>query len=281
MSTKVLLKLDEKIAALEPQFAKVAVQFPLYGKMLELHINDISKDALAALYTIPMLALPPKFKMLLHETERCINGQCLGDLVKPDGSVLKGFEPGKDDYRFVGAYFEPNGRNSKLPSAAVFAGTVLHEFAHYIDGRTLKVAKYPIASSVDTMPFFAINYEFSMATDPCGKRTSDHVENWITLYGYLGGTTCPAGTAAVPESWAEAFSTYVTSGKAFRAAAQKNTRVKQQYDFLRSLFGVQYDTDLIRDIESGCKDAPDSKKTGAGYTSCAESYVWNWQIKKL
>ena len=281
--------LDQQLSAREQALSANAQGFRLYDHMQPLHPNDISKDTLAAIYTIPMRALPKYLQMSTYEEVQCINGQCNGFIQDPSGNGMGWPIDLSADFRFVGAYFDPLRVNTRLPSAAVHVDTVLHEYAHYLDGFYQVSSNNPLLTKfkmVDTTGFYAIGYDLNSGSNGCFVTRSSDPKDWVTKYAAQmpGYGNCAAGSAVPDEDWAESFSMYVADGKDFRAAAAQSALVAKRYDWLKEnvFLGLEYDTDLVRDTESGCNDVYLYGATGVpGYAHCNNSYVWDFTLKPL
>lgn len=285
-----LSKIDEQIAAREQYLQPVAQVFSLYGRMQPLHPNDISKDALAAIYSLPMKALPEYLQMSDYEQVQCINGQCNGFIQDTSGNDLSNSWPIDltSAYRFAGAYFDHLKNNSRMPSAAVHVHTVLHEYAHYLDGINKVSNNDPLLTKfrlIDTSGFYAIGYDLATASQGCYLPKSVNPADWITKYAAQlpGYGNCPAGRAVISEDWAESFSMYVADARDFRAAALQSSIVSQKYNWLKDnvFYGLEYDTDLPRGLESGCNDVPGTSAAQPGYAHCNDNYVWDFTLPVL
>jgi hypothetical protein len=285
-------KIDEQLVVREQELASAAQGFQLYGHMQPLHANDISKDALAAIYSLPMKVLPAYLQMSQYEEVQCINSQCNGFIQDSGGNTFSHFpiDLAVDDYRFVGAYFDPLRNTPRKPSAAVHVQTVLHEYGHYIDGFYKVLSNNPLMKTfkiIDTTGFYAIGYDLnSSPKSGCFVTRSSSVQDWISKYAaqLQGFGGCPNGSAVLDEDWAESFSMYVASGRDFRAAATQSTYLAQKYTWLKNnvFNGLEYDTDLVRDTESGCNDVYLYGATGApGYAHCNNNYIWDFTLKPL
>ncbi len=280
-----LLKMDQLLTDLEQVLANLAQLFPIFDHMETLQANDISKNALAAIYALPMSVLPVSLQMSKYELVQCIAGQCNGFIKDANGVNIDSWPVPVDlstDYRFVGAYFDPRKDNARLPSAAVHVDTVLHEYAHYLDGFLFKNKDplQPHLGMIDTTGFHNISYDLGSGSY-CYVRRSIDPKDWITKYGFNPGYgNCAAGSAVVLEEWAEAFSMYVAAGKKFRAAAQQSAMIAQKYDWLKNnvFGGREFDTDLPRGVESGCNDVYGTSSAQPGYASCSDNYIWNFTL---
>jgi len=288
VSSACLSALDQLLAAREQQLAPIARSFQLYDHMQPLHDNDISKDTLAAIYTIPMQALPKYLQMSAYEEVQCINGQCDGFIQDQSGNGMGWPIDLSADFRFVGAYFDPLRANTRLPSAAVHVDTVLHEYAHYLDGFYKVFINNPGQTKfkiIDTTGFYAIGYDLASGSAGCYVPNSHNPQDWVTKYAAQPGYgNCAAGSAVPDEDWAESFSMYVAAGRDFRAAALQSTLLARKYDWIKDnvFFGLEYDTDLVRDTESGCNDVYLYGATGApGYAHCNNGYLWDFTLKPL
>ena len=289
VSSACLSALDQQLTVREQELASIAPAFQLYGHMQPLHPNDISRDTLAAIYTIPMRALPKYLQMSTYEEVQCINGQCDGFIQDPSGNSMGWPIDLSADFRFVGAYFDPLRTNARLPSAAVHVDTVLHEYAHYLDGLYKVSSNDPLQTKfkiIDTTGFYAIGYDLSTYSNGCYVTRSLDPKDWITKYAAQmpGYGNCAAGSAVPDEDWAESFSMYVADGRDFRAAAGQSALLAQKYAWIRDqvFLGLEYDTDLVRDTESGCDDVYLYGATGVpAYAHCNNSYVWDFTLKPL
>ena len=281
-----LQMIDQQLVQREQALAPPAQAFPLYDHMQPLHPNDISKDALATIYSLPMSVLPQYLQMSPYELVQCIGGQCDGFIQDAYGNNLDSWPTPIDptsDYRFVGAYFDPLRNNSRLPSAAVHVDTVLHEYAHYLDGFLFKNKDplQPKLGMIDTSGFYAIAYDLDSGTY-CYTLKSSDPKDWITKYAaqFNGYGNCPAGQSVVFEDWAESFSMYVAAGRDFRTAAGQSAMIARKYDWLKTnvFNGLEYDTDLPRDLESGCNDVYGTASVQPGYAHCNDNYIWDFTL---
>jgi hypothetical protein len=283
-----LQQMDLLLVQREQQLAPIANTFQLYDHMQPLNANDISKDTLATIYTLPISVLPPALQMSQYEQVQCIAGQCDGFVQDSGGNNLPGWPTPIDissAYRFVGAYFDPRVYNSRLPSAAVHVDTVLHEYAHYLDNifHWTKTPLQPHMGMIDTTGFYDILYDLTSGIY-CYTPRSTNPKDWVTKYGFNPGYGgCTNGQKVVFEEWAEAFSMYVAAGRNFRAAAQQSSLIAQQYDWLKNnvFGGLEYDTNLPRDLESGCNDVHGESSAQPGYASCSDSYIWDYALPVL
>ena len=286
-----LAKIDSQLTTREEELAPLAQRFQLYDHMMPLHANDVSKDTLSVIYSLPMQVLPKYLQMSLYEEVQCINSQCNGFIQDQYGAPFSYWPINlTDEYRFVGAYFDPVGSTARKPSAAVHVQTVLHEYAHYLDGYYKVFSNNPLYKTfkiVDTTTFYDIGYNLNDSPKSgCYVPKSINPQDWISKYaaqmpGYGG---CPAGSAVLDEDWAESFSMYVASGRDFRAAALKSAFVAEKYNWLKDhvFSGLEYDTDLVRDTESGCNDVYLYGATGVpGYAHCNNNYIWDFTLKPL
>jgi len=277
ITSEVIFKLDERLAAREVSIAGLAVQFPLYDHMLPLHANAVSGEWLAYLYWLPMVVLPSALQPAsLYETVACIAGQGVGSIVDSNGNDMWPIDMNAD-YRFVGAYFDPRLLNTRLPGSTVVVHTVLHEYAHYLDGAIYQpIADQPRCGCIPTQPFNEISFE-QITSGNIGRRRSDDPKDFLTKYGFLSSYGCPPGYYQCCEEFADCFAGYVTAGRLFRTAAAQSAMIQQKYDWLKAnVFGeLEYDTDLTCDESSGCNDKPGCEAQQPGYMSCRETYVWD------
>jgi hypothetical protein len=217
--------MDRQIAEREEALATTGRAFLLYGHMEALHPNDLSRDALATIYSSTMASMPQFLQMNAYETVQCIAGQCDGFIQDSSGNNLSSWPVPIDtdtaDYQFVGAYFDPRVSNLRMPSAAVHADTVLHEYAHSLDGFLFKTkfGYMPHLGLIDTRGFYNISYALNESAY-CQQRRSSDPMDWLTKYGYAPGYDgCAGGYSTGFEDWADSFSSYVASGRDFRGNA--------------------------------------------------------------
>lgn len=187
--------LDSELTLREQKIAPIAKKFLLYDHMQPLHPNDISKDSLAMLFTLPMIVLPQYLQITTeYESVQCINGQCNGSIQDANGNPWPTHPIDiTQDYRFVGTiYFDPNVcTNSWLPSAAVIVDTVLHEYAHYLDGTwSSPIAEQPHFGLINAMDFYNIGYYMSSYNNGCALPRSNNLKDWISYYGFVGSRDC-------------------------------------------------------------------------------------------
>lgn len=170
-----------------------------------------------------------------------------------------------------------------------------HEFAHYLDG--LLYPQDPLTpkkGTIDTRGFYNISFNNdgnmhlvipNESQQNCFQKKTNDPYEFITDYAASESTSnqCKAGWNGYHEDFADSFASYVLQGKYFRAAAQKNAKIKEKYDWLKkNVFeGVEYDTDLITGNASGCNDMPLVANQTPGYLKCQEDYVWDGEIRKL
>jgi hypothetical protein len=299
VTSDILIKIDELLVQREAVYTYWAKEFPLYDHMQELHPNDVSQNYVATLYSLPIEMLPNYLQIDKDELVKCISAQCNGFIRDKNGDDVF-FDSGpiqQQDYYFVGAYFDAKRDNYRMPSAPVHMMAVLHEYAHYLDGfRKYKDPLKPKQGIIDTRTFNEISsYDINGSTPlpsptgtttTCYKFKSEDPDEFITFYALegRGQYSCPTGTYAPCEDFAESFAYYVTAGIKFRAAANQNDIIAKKYEWLKNnvFMGMEYDTDFIGELNSGCNDVPDmeSWKMQPGYISCSEDYVWDGTLKK-
>jgi hypothetical protein len=263
--------LDAELARREPEQAYWARQFRLYYAMAPLGPNDVSRDWVATLYGMPLAVLPQRFWFGPDELGKCVEGQCVGEM---------------DQGKFVFGWFHPTRGPSRLEHASAIAmSSVLHEFAHYLDGwYRHSMPGMPHHGAIPTLRFHDLSFDISRAQQSCAPRRSEDVRDFISLYGYMGGCRCEsAGFTCAEEEFAEAFSFYVAAGRRFRAATRARPALAAKYEWLRrEVFGgMEYDTDLSADTSSGCNDAPGLEQRQPGYLSCSHEYVWDGTLRAL
>jgi len=274
-----LSKISEELLKRENNEVKYRELFPLYGNITGLHKNDITKDHVAMLHTLPFQVLPDKFQLKTKDQfAACLQSQCGGQF--------------RDD-KFQYIYIQGEPLVFLQPDSNLII-SLLHEYAHYLDGALYQKYEELVRGVIDTTNFYNISFK---DVDKVGqlpfyekncfdRRTNDDYE-FITSYARSHGTLnrplCPNEKYAVAEDFAESFSAYVASGKQFRMAALKNTTINKKYQWLKTnIFGgIEYNTDLIWGNSSGCNDIESVKTQTPGYMSCNEEYIWSGTLPKL
>jgi YVTN family beta-propeller protein len=291
--------------------------------MQPLHPNDVSKETVAAIYALPMSVLPTYLNLLgaapslfvafppgttdadksAFEHVQCLVNQCVGFMLDGSGnapnwiSFLKNtptnwLNPPYDataTYKFVGAYFDPLTTTGRQTSAALDVITLLHEYAHYLDGtfgrpragRLLNTALPHWGLLDKTNDFYTIGYDLTSEANGCFSRRTNNPMDWLTRYGFRGGSSgCVAGKYPPVEDFADSFAYYVTSGRDFRAAATQSTMIRDRYDWLKAnvFENLEYDTDLPGDVSSGCNDVYNEASNLPGYTHCNDNYIWDFTL---
>lgn len=292
LDAQTLRALDTALLAREKSIAAAAASFPLADHMQPIHKYDISREALAMLYQLPMSVLPPYLQMGKTEMASCIRGQCMGQIQDANGNNWspKYVDPTLD-YRFVGSYFDPRVLNSILTSATLNIDTVLHEYAHYLDNfsHSAPDPQLPHYKILNTVGFHNISFDmstFNPSGNACANRRTNNIKDFISKYGFESNYPCVEkypGKYTFQEEFAESFQMYVTSGKQFRAAAQQNATILRKYEWLKyNVFqGIEYDTDFNQGVHSGCNDVPGYETSQPAYMNCNENYVWDGLLKKL
>ncbi|MFP5212424.1 MAG: SBBP repeat-containing protein [Acidobacteriota bacterium] len=281
-----ILKLDPLLVVREKKLASLGKAFPLADHMQPLHSNDVSRETVAYLYQLAYSVLPPTLRMDKGEMVQCTAGQCVGDIQDASGQSWPTYPVDtKKDYRFVGAYFQPNPFAMRMPSATVNFETILHEYAHYLDGWFPPGPDdLPHWHAINTMGFHNISFDMpNQGSDGCSPRRSDDPKDFISAYGYASNYGCSSGTYQFMEEFAEAFQIYIASGRHFREAAKQSKMVADKYNWLKNnvFQGKEYDTDLTQGLHSGCNDVPGVEGNQPGYTSCRESYIWDYTLPLL
>jgi len=272
-----ILRLNEKLLEREKIIKVYKNKFPLYSKIAGLHKNDVSKEHVAMLYYLPFEILPAKYRPNKENLILCFSGQCGGQL-KDNKLIYQ-----NTDTPFV------------LMPDSVAILTLLHEYAHYLDGALYQQEEWQ--ELIDTTGFYNISFkdvdkvgQLPFYEKNCFDRRSTNDSDFITDYALSHGVNSPQGCGnekyTVAEDFAESFAAYVGSGKQFRLAAKKNSVIKQKYQWLKAnvFDGVEYDTNLIWWNASGCNDMGAEYQTlgyMTGYMNCNEKYVWDGKIEKL
>jgi len=254
--------------------------------MKPLHAHDISADALAAIYELPLSVLPASLHMDAYETLQCIAFQCNGFIKNESGTDLSRPIALDAEYWFVGAYFDSDQAMARCPSAPVHVATVLHEFAHFLDGLVRSpYADQPLSHSIDTSGFYAITFEIpaNPTQVACAPRRTDDVFDFVSRYGWGSSYDCAEGLFRPTEEFAEAFSFYVVAGQHFRAASEQRPTIAAEYEWLKeNVFdGIEYDTANPVAYNSGCNDAPGLEDREPAHFSCSEDAVWDWTLPVL
>lgn len=266
--------------------------------------NHYSKDFIAWIFMYPIEILPKNLTQNFSPENYmfCLSSQCVGSI--SDFSDSKIIEDSFYLYKSGEYYFLPDVYIND-PDKFYFdhkstsnVGTILHEFAHYLDGRAHPSFPERNEGIIDTLSFFQISFmadekNTTLTSSPCVKREGNDISDFISHYPYTGYPSLDCANSKGPEygapkeDFAESFVAYVMAGKIFRNAADTNGILKQKYDWLKiNVFnGVQYDTAIAYGEDyniSGCKDAINTDlKGGPFYLSCDSNYKWDGKIKKL
>ncbi|MDH5674302.1 MAG: peptidoglycan-binding protein [Myxococcales bacterium] len=283
-----LRRIDAALAAAEPIFAAEAQSWLLRDKMSVLHGNMVSLDFVSALYGKAFAALPSYLQPDAYELLNCIATQCNGNVTDADGNPWSSWPIDlNEDFYVEAAYYGPREPTARFPAAMVNANAVLHEYAHYLDGSFRNpLPGRPLSGYILSQDYYAFSHDISpdptQSNDTCLPRLTDDPANFITWYGFQVSECSPGRHSAV-EEFAEGFSSYVTSGRQFRAAAAQNPVIAAKYQYLRDYVfnGREYDTEAVHDAESGCNDILGQEDAQPGYLSCDYQYVWDFQLPLL
>jgi len=216
MTSEAITKLDTLLTLREQKIAPMAQNFILYNHMQPLHYNEISKDSLAYIYTLPMAVLPQYLQITTeYEMVQCEFGQCMGDIQDANGNPWPTYPVDiNQDYRFFGG-FGPKVSYSNLNSAAVYVQTVLHEYAHYLDYVRNPSSRpgQPHENIINRSDFDNISYDMTnVPPNLCVDRRSNNPKDWISKYGFDPGYYgCPEGKSMGTEEFADSFAYYPSS----------------------------------------------------------------------
>lgn len=284
LTAATLQKMDELLFQREALYQPYAEAFPFRTRFKTWDQNDVPKEFVAAIYQMPFSVLPKRILMDDGNYAICILGTCMGDVLNADGTEpnFAGQVPSLPvGWLFDDMWFSRSTASYLPQNASVDIYTILHEYAHAIDGISTAHEAY----TVDTAEFYDIGFVLpepgSGILLTCGVRRSSSIQDFLTAYGYYASANkqnlyCPEGRVRVNEDFADSFAAYVAAGRKFRSAAAKSEYIKKKYDWLKTnvFENVEYDTDLVVNGVSGCADEP-------GYLSCSEEYVWDGTLKKL
>lgn len=276
--------LDGQLGLKEKEESKYKNFFPLSNIIQRDNIADVSADHIAKIYSLIHAVLPPKLALTTADSYKfCFTFQCGIGFFDLQRNIFKDV---KLDAVTVGAF---------LMNDTEEITDYTHEFGHYLDGLLQPADPLHLKQGIiDTSGFYNISFNND------GKLHLITLENWqancfqkknndpyefITDYAASQSTDvqCKAGWNGYHEDFAESFASYILQGKYFRAAAQKNAKIKEKYDWLKTnvFEGIEYDTDLMRLSSSGCNDMPAVANQTPGYLKCQEDYMWDGEIRKL
>lgn len=286
----VLLKIDELLAKREVTDKYYADKFLMTSHIGKLNKNDISKNHEAMLFYMPFSVIPQSIQpKTVTQYLYCYDMQCDDKVEFQNG----GYPDMPGDY----VVFDPHLQNvpfSSLPNDMVKVQATLHEYAHFIDNAVY--GKDPTTGSglIDTRGFYNISFKdvdkitsMPFYDSNCFDRRTNNDNDFISKYALSHGVNHPEGCGpekyAVAEDFAESFAYYVRNGKDFKAAAAQNPVLAQKYAWLKAnvFNGIEYNTDLVGPMSSGCTDGPYSSQSGQGYIKCNEDYVWDGTLPKL
>ena len=138
--------------------------------------------------------------------------------------------------------------------------TVLHEYAHYLDGFLYRTKNplQPKLGMIDTTGFYAIAYDLNSGTY-CHTLKSNNPMDWIANMqpSSTGMVTAPPDNPWYSRIGLNPFPVYCGSGPRLQDSGATGTAmIAQRYEWLKTnvFNGLEYDTDLPRDLESGCND---------------------------
>lgn len=293
LTKEMLIKIDSSLWQREIKYKSYATQFPLYDHIVVLDAENVSKDYISTLFSLPVGILPDYLQLkTVEQYVHCIKGQCVGSIKDQLGNALNKVDL-DSDYVFYPDFIAVKYPTVALPtSAGINLFTVSHEYGHYIDG-SLNLFKYaknnikddlhPTNYIIDTEDFYKISWNLNFSPDNptkhCAKHKNEDIADFITKYAYdadnFSVPPCPVGEYRFTEEFADSFAAYIATGKAFRNAATQNQAMKQKYDWLKkNIFqGIEYDTNLS---QFGTKDCEEVL-----WLDCDPDYVWDGFLNKL
>ena len=287
----VLGKIDAALAIREKQDATLAAENPMYGHFVDAPLNEPTSDHIAAIWTVALKSLPSSLVVWSSENiENYIGHQLQG--------TYKGLNTPQYEICDISVYMEyTDGCQLVRPDETdtfiddfTRADTIIHEYAHYLDGNLFPRQAGTSEGIIDTTSFYNISYNTSdKKTDSNGwvgytLRRPDNIANEF-VGDYAEGWQLSDPKYRTPyEDFAESFAFYVTTGKAFRAVAKSNPILQQKYDWLKNnvFGGMEYQSGednypqlLIQNAITKKISATDAYNI-QDFTEVDPDFVWNY-----
>lgn len=309
----ILKIIDSALAEKENLDKNTALEFPLYNHLVNPPLNEPTKEHLASLLVMTFKELPPHLVVWNEKNFKDFYLR-LGPLGTPNDVIKNEDSP---DYQICdNAYYPEFGQKCTIatnfddtplinkvrdidPSYDDFtyASMMLHEYAHYLDGRVFDQEPSTSRGIIDTTGFYNISFDVSDPApghpDQFSYRRPQNIQNEFVSYRAQGGWkyTYPGSEkeySVAAEDFAESFLMYVSEGKVFRKLAESNNILKQKYDWLKTnvFNGQEYQSGDIRSIsvlrqQPGSYDAT-IQFTGAAlvidYSTSLPDFVWNYKF---
>jgi hypothetical protein len=287
-----LSKLDNLVTTREVADTQLAAQLPL-SNIVSGAPSEPSSNHVAALLTIALQSLPSPLGKW--------NSQNISDYIKTQGP---GGDAGGAQYTTRGIcffnYFPSLDSQCNSTNATMVAGllkddpslvyNILHEYAHYLDGRIYSSAGADSSKgTVDTQGFTTISFDTSINCNPSSSwrffklrnqnnERNEFVTNYAVGWTATGDESCKSSV----EDFAESFVMYVMQGNTFRKLAETKPVIAQKYAWLKNnvFSGKEYFTGNANNIPAvnQALNAPYMPllPTFIDYLTINQNFVWDY-----
>ncbi len=299
ITKQILITLDNQLALIESKDSELIKIFPIYKYYSIAPLNEPTKEHVVALYSNIFKKLPTHLVIwsekeflyfLMFELPNYIKSEVITD----DKTIC--------DLTI----WKQMGDRCKIQSNQVygysddFSATtlIIHEYAHYLDNNLSSKTPGTSKGIIDTNDFFSISYDISdvkINNDNWKfytlKRPNNINNEFLSTYAQGWQLTFDSSYRTAFEDFAESFAMYVTQGKVFRILADKNTVLKQKYDWLKQ--NVFKGTEYLTGVDNAImliKNNPyhtiqPTVTTGVynieEFSEAVPGFVWNYNFDTL
>ena len=295
ISLSEIVKLDKMLLSRESIDNKLSAGLPL-NKIASGSSNEPSSKHVAALFVLALQSLPTSIvKWNSTNLIDYLNIQGVGGdgggvgYVNNSVCFFNYFPSLNNQCKSINKTMTP-GLLKDDPSL-VYA--ILHEYAHYIDGKLYSPNKKTSLGAVNTEGFNSISYDISTNCYPSSpwrffklKNPDNSKKEFVTTYAIGAETnTNEKGCRSSGEDFAESFAMYVMQGSTFRNLAKANPIVAQKYNWLKKnvFSGREYTTGVATNILAANKalETPYAQVLPSfmDYFTINNSFVWDYKIK--
>jgi hypothetical protein len=295
-----LLVIDHKLAESEPLDALEGPRFPLYPYLTPtIPSNEPSREHFARLLAVIFKALPHELAPYTQENFRNFYQQQLPYFVVETSSTDKGLASAICDINYYPEY----GNDCRFRGNSVITlsgefevvGTLLHEYAHWLDSNLFAKLPGTARGTIATLGFYSISYDTSQGSVASDSRTyyplrrgeSVVATEFVGAYARGAELLFEVTPKYTPfEDFAESFGLYVNGGKVFRQLAANNQYLKQKYDWLKTnvFAGFEYETGDVGSIRL-LRDRPTAPANVAfnvnDFGRIDEHHVFNYQFPRV
>jgi hypothetical protein len=291
-----LLKLDSLVAAREKADSQLAALLPLpLSNIVSGASTEPSSTHVAALLTIALRSLPPHLvkwnsqNILSFIQTQGPGGDAGGIQFTARGICFLNYFPSLDSQcNATNATMVP----SLLKDDPSLVYDILHEYAHYLDGRIYSSEGADSSKGIiDTQGFTEISFDTSVNCNPSspwrffklrnpGNERNEFVTNYAVGWTATGDESCRSSV----EDFAESFAMYVMQGNTFRKLAETKPVLAQKYAWLKSnvFAGKEYFTGNADNIPAvnQALAAPYMPQlpTFIDYLNINPNFVWDYQL---